>query len=77
MIIVACIMLVGLFALQHRGTQSVDFPFAPVVIINWLLFIGVVGLFNIVRLNATIYHTLSPHYIIKFFRRTRKDGWFS
>ncbi|XP_008802111.2 probable potassium transporter 2 [Phoenix dactylifera] len=75
-IIIACIVLVGLFALQHRGTQRVAFLFAPVVII-WLLCIGVIGLYNIVRWNPTIYHALSPHYIIKFFRRTGKDGWIS
>ncbi|KAG1338649.1 potassium transporter 7 [Cocos nucifera] len=75
-IIIACIVLVGLFALQHRGTHRVAFLFAPVVII-WLLCIGVIGLYNVIHWNPTIYHALSPHYIIKFFRRTGSDGWIS
>nr|AID61666.1 potassium uptake transporter KUP3 [Elaeis guineensis] len=75
-IIMACIVLVGLFALQHRGTHRVAFLFAPVVII-WLLCIGVIGLYNVIHWNPTIYHSLSPHYIIKFFRRTGRDGWIS
>nr|XP_010921760.1 potassium transporter 7 isoform X1 [Elaeis guineensis] len=75
-IIIACIVLVGLFALQHRGTHRVAFLFAPVVII-WLLCIGVIGLYNVIHWNPTIYHSLSPHYIIKFFRRTGRDGWIS
>ncbi|XP_073104746.1 potassium transporter 7-like isoform X2 [Elaeis guineensis] len=75
-VIIACIVLVGLFALQHRGTQRVAFLFAPIVII-WLLCIGVIGLYNIIHWNPTIYRALSPYYIIKFFRRTEKDGWLS
>ncbi|KAJ0977691.1 hypothetical protein J5N97_013165 [Dioscorea zingiberensis] len=75
-VIIACIVLVGLFALQHRGTQKVAFMFAPVVIL-WLLCIGVIGLYNIIHWNPSIYHALSPVYIYKFFKRTGKDGWIS
>ncbi|XP_072959773.1 potassium transporter 7-like [Typha angustifolia] len=75
-VIIACIVLVGLFALQHRGTQKVAFIFAPIVII-WLLCIGGIGLYNIIHWNPRICHALSPHYIVKFFRITGKDGWIS
>ncbi|KAH7666822.1 KUP system potassium uptake protein [Dioscorea alata] len=75
-VIIACVVLVGLFALQHRGTQKVAFLFAPVVII-WLLCIGVLGLYNIIHWNPAVYQALSPVYIYKFFRRTGKDGWIS
>ncbi|ONK55161.1 uncharacterized protein A4U43_UnF6880 [Asparagus officinalis] len=75
-VIISCVVLVGLFALQHRGTQRVAFMFAPVVII-WLVCIGSIGLYNIIRWNPRIYRALSPHYIIKFFKVTGKDGWLS
>jgi len=75
-VIISCIVLVGLFALQHWGTQRVAFIFAPVVII-WLLCIGSIGLYNIIHWNPKIYRALSPHYIIKFFKMTGKDGWLS
>lgn len=75
-VIIACVVLVGLFALQHRGTQKVAFLFAPVVII-WLSCIGVLGLYNIIHWNPAVYQALSPVYIYKFFKRTGKDGWIS
>ncbi|CAL9092150.1 unnamed protein product [Musa textilis] len=75
-VLVACLVLVGLFSLQHRGTQRVAFMFAPIVII-WLLCIGVIGLYNTIHWNPKIYHALSPLYIIKFFQQTGRDGWIS
>uniref|UniRef100_A0A1D1Z318 Potassium transporter n=1 Tax=Anthurium amnicola TaxID=1678845 RepID=A0A1D1Z318_9ARAE len=75
-VIIACVVLVGLFALQHCGTQRVAFMFAPIVII-WLLSIGVIGVYNIIHWNPRIYHGLNPYYIYKFFRRTGVDGWIS
>ncbi|KAL5226879.1 hypothetical protein ABZP36_015144 [Zizania latifolia] len=75
-VLLSCIVLVGLFALQHRGTQKVAFMFAPIVII-WLFCIGGIGLYNIIHWNPRIYQALSPYYIIKFFRTTGRDGWIA
>ncbi|XP_052209665.1 potassium transporter 7-like isoform X2 [Diospyros lotus] len=73
---IACAVLVGLFAMQHRGTNRVAFLFAPIVII-WLLSIGAVGIYNTIEWNPYIYRALSPYYIYKFFVDTGKDGWLS
>lgn len=75
-VLLSCIVLVGLFALQHRGTQKVAFLFAPIVII-WLFSIGGIGLYNIIHWNPNIYRALSPYYMVKFFRKTGKDGWIA
>ncbi|KAL6867713.1 hypothetical protein ACP4OV_015737 [Aristida adscensionis] len=75
-VLLSCIVLVGLFALQHRGTQKVAFVFAPIVII-WLFAIGGIGLYNILHWNPRIYQALSPYYMVKFFRTTGKDGWIA
>jgi KUP system potassium uptake protein len=75
-VLISCIVLVGLFALQHRGTQKVAFMFAPIVII-WLFSIGGIGLYNILHWNPNIYQALSPYYTVKFFRKTGKDGWIA
>ncbi|KAL0341413.1 UNVERIFIED_CONTAM: Potassium transporter 4 [Sesamum radiatum] len=72
----SCIILVGLFALQHCGTHKVGFLFAPVVIL-WLLSIFSIGLYNTIQWNPKILLALSPHYIIKFFSQTGRDGWIS
>ncbi|KAL6657386.1 hypothetical protein ACP70R_005166 [Stipagrostis hirtigluma subsp. patula] len=75
-VFIACVVLVGLFSLQHRGTHKVAFMFAPIVVI-WLLSIGAIGLYNIITWNPRICRALSPHYVIRFFKITGKDGWLS
>ncbi|KAK8535943.1 hypothetical protein V6N13_104556 [Hibiscus sabdariffa] len=76
LVVLACVILVGLFALQHVGTHRVAFLFAPIVII-WLVSIFSIGLYNIIHWNPKIIRAISPYYIIKFFRETGKDGWIS
>ncbi|CDY13239.1 BnaC09g24170D [Brassica napus] len=75
-VMIACALLVGLFVLQHRGTNKVAFLFAPIMIL-WLFSIATVGLYNIFKWNPSVYKALSPHYIYKFFRDTGKEGWLS
>lgn len=73
---ITCFILVCLFALQHYGTHRVGFFFAPVVLI-WLLCISALGLYNIFIWNPHVYQALSPYYMFKFLKKTRKDGWMS
>lgn len=75
-VVIACILLVGLFVLQHRGTNKVAFMFAPIVIL-WSLSIAAIGLYNIIKWNPRVYEALSPYYIYIFFRDTGSDGWIS
>ncbi|XP_057542032.1 potassium transporter 4-like isoform X1 [Amaranthus tricolor] len=76
LMMIASVILVGLFALQHCGTHKVAFLFAPIVFI-WLFSIFGIGLYNIICWNPKIVHALSPHYIVKYFKETGKDGWIS
>ncbi|OMO89911.1 potassium transporter [Corchorus olitorius] len=73
---VACVILIGLFALQHYGTHRVGFLFAPVVL-TWLLCISAIGLYNIIHWNPHVYQALSPYYMYKFLRKTQRGGWMS
>ncbi|CAD6336207.1 unnamed protein product [Miscanthus lutarioriparius] len=73
---IACIILIFLFALQHYGTHRVGFIFAPVVI-TWLLCISVIGVYNIIHWEPTVYRALSPYYMYKFLRKTQRGGWMS
>lgn len=72
----ACLVLIGHFVLQYRGTYNVAFMFAPIAIL-WLLSLAAVGAYNIVKWNPKVYWALSPHYIFKFFKSTGCDGWMS
>ncbi|KAF8039454.1 hypothetical protein BT93_B1863 [Corymbia citriodora subsp. variegata] len=73
---VACVILIGLFALQHYGTHRVGFLFAPVMTM-WLLCISAIGVYNIFSWNPHIYQALSPHYMYIFLKKTRRGAWMS
>nr|XP_043631161.1 potassium transporter 2-like [Erigeron canadensis]XP_043631162.1 potassium transporter 2-like [Erigeron canadensis]XP_043631163.1 potassium transporter 2-like [Erigeron canadensis]XP_043631164.1 potassium transporter 2-like [Erigeron canadensis]XP_043631165.1 potassium transporter 2-like [Erigeron canadensis] len=73
---ITCFILVCLFALQHYGTHKVGFFFAPIVFL-WLICISALGIYNIICWNPHVYQALSPYYMLKFFRKTKKQGWMS
>ncbi|KAF0925747.1 hypothetical protein E2562_017304 [Oryza meyeriana var. granulata] len=75
-VLLACVVLIGLFALQHYGTRRVGFLFAP-ILISWLTCIGGIGIYNIIKWNPSVIRALSPYYICIFFRKAGKDGWSS
>lgn len=76
LVLLACVILVGLFALQYAGTHKVAFMFAPILLI-WLLCIFALGIYNIIRWNPKVVFALSPHYIYKFFKKSGRKGWLS
>ncbi|XP_047318739.1 potassium transporter 6 [Impatiens glandulifera] len=73
---IACMILIGLFALQHYGTNKVGFLFAPIVIC-WLFCISSIGVYNIFKWNPHVYQAVSPYYIYKFLNKTQTNGWKS
>ncbi|OAY71478.1 putative potassium transporter 13, partial [Ananas comosus] len=75
-VLIACIVLMGLFALQHYGTHRVGFLFAP-ILIAWLGCISGIGIYNITKWNPGVIRALSPYYIYNFFRKSGKAGWSS
>ncbi|CAN6556424.1 unnamed protein product [Malus baccata var. baccata] len=75
-VIISCVVLVGLFSLQHHGTHRVAFMFAPIVT-AWLLCISGIGIYNIFRWNKRIFLALSPVYMLRFLRSTGIEGWVS
>ncbi|KAL3518043.1 hypothetical protein ACH5RR_020632 [Cinchona calisaya] len=75
-VVISCIILVGLFYIQHHGTSKVAFLFAPIVT-AWLLCISGIGIYNIIRWNPQIYQALSPIYMLKFLKETGWEGWVS
>ncbi|KAK3010182.1 LOW QUALITY PROTEIN: hypothetical protein RJ639_010767, partial [Escallonia herrerae] len=75
-VVIACVILVGLFSIQHHGTHRVAFMFAP-IITAWLLCISSIGVYNIIKWNPHIFHALSPIYMLKFLKRTGREGWVS
>jgi KUP system potassium uptake protein len=62
-----CLTLVGLFAIQRRGTGDIGKLFGPVMLL-WFLVIGSVGAAHVVE-NPAVLAALSPWHAIDFFIR--------
>ncbi|KAL1830785.1 hypothetical protein DCAR_0100722 [Daucus carota subsp. sativus] len=75
-VIVAVVILVGLFSMQHYGTDKVGFIFAPIVLL-WFILIGGIGMYNILKYDRKIVRAISPVYIYHYFRRGGKRSWTS
>ncbi|KAI9122630.1 hypothetical protein K1719_006470 [Acacia pycnantha] len=75
-VLVAVVILVALFSMQHYGTDKVGWLFAPVVLL-WFLLIGGIGIFNIRKYGSTVLKAFSPVYIYRYFKRGGKEGWTS
>eukprot|EP00252_Welwitschia_mirabilis_P007841 TRINITY_DN1955_c0_g1_i2.p1 TRINITY_DN1955_c0_g1~~TRINITY_DN1955_c0_g1_i2.p1 ORF type:complete len:277 (+),score=40.36 TRINITY_DN1955_c0_g1_i2:2-832(+) len=75
-VIVASIILVALFSVQHYGTDKVGWTFAPAVLL-WLISIGAIGAYNIFKNDARVLKAFSPLYIVRYFRRGKKRSWVS
>ncbi|KAK2967132.1 hypothetical protein RJ640_006841 [Escallonia rubra] len=75
-VLVAVVILVGLFSMQHYGTDKVGWLFAPIVLL-WFLLIGGIGIFNIWKYDSGVLRAFSPVQIYHYFRRGGKAGWTS
>ncbi|XP_071920852.1 potassium transporter 11-like isoform X4 [Coffea arabica] len=75
-VLVAVVILVGLFSMQHYGTDKVGWLFAPIVLL-WFLLIGGIGIFNIWKYDSSVLRAFSPVHIYRYFRRQKRDGWSS
>ncbi|GMP71358.1 hypothetical protein CsSME_00029803 [Camellia sinensis var. sinensis] len=75
-VLVAVVILVGLFSMQHYGTDKVGWLFAPIVLL-WFLLIGGIGIFNILKYDRSVLRAFSPVYIYRYIRRGGKESWLS
>uniref|UniRef100_A0ACD5ZQV2 Uncharacterized protein n=1 Tax=Avena sativa TaxID=4498 RepID=A0ACD5ZQV2_AVESA len=75
-LIVAVIILIGLFSMQHYGTDKVGWLFAPLVFL-WFILIGSVGAYNIHKYNTSVLKAYNPVYIYRFLRRGKSEIWTS
>ena len=66
----SCVILLGLFWIQKRGTGTVGQFFGPIMVI-WFTVLGGLGVYHIAQ-NPSILEAISPHYGWQFFAR---HGW--
>ncbi|XP_020595410.1 probable potassium transporter 11 isoform X2 [Phalaenopsis equestris] len=74
-ILVAVIILIGLFSMQHYGADRVSWVFAPVVLL-WFLFIGFIGAFNLWKYDSSVLKAFNPAHIFKYFKCGRQNWTF-
>lgn len=73
---VSCAILILLFLIQPLGTSKIAAGFAPVVII-WLLFNAVCGIYNLVMFDHSVLKAFSPYFAGNYLVRNGTDGWKS
>ncbi|PKU76448.1 putative potassium transporter 11 [Dendrobium catenatum] len=71
-ILVAVVILVGLFSLQHYGTDRVSWLFAPIVLL-WFLLIGSIGVFNLCKYDSSVLKAFNPVHIVRYFKGGHKN----
>ncbi|KAK9141056.1 hypothetical protein Scep_010737 [Stephania cephalantha] len=69
-------ILVVLFSVQRFGTDKVGYAFAPAIVV-WYLFIGIVGIYNLIQHDPTVLKAFNPMYIFKYFKEDNKQAWIS
>ncbi|KAL7089716.1 hypothetical protein ACP275_13G200400 [Erythranthe tilingii] len=75
-VLMAVFILVGLFSMQHYGTDKVGWLFAPIVLI-WFIMIGCIGIFNIYKYDSSVLKAFSLLYIYRYLKTGKKKGWTS
>ncbi|XP_010536702.1 PREDICTED: potassium transporter 9 isoform X2 [Tarenaya hassleriana] len=75
-VLVSIIILVGLFSMQHYGTDKVGWLFAPIVMI-WFLSIGGTGIYNIFRYDLSVLKAFLPQHVYLYFKKRGREGWIS
>ncbi|XP_048131756.1 potassium transporter 10-like isoform X3 [Rhodamnia argentea] len=75
-VLVSVIILVGLFSIQHHGTDRISWLCAPIVFL-WFLLIGGIGIINICKYDTHVLKAFSPIYIFRYFKKGGIDGWTS
>ena len=64
-VIIALVILAGMFALQRHGTDTVGKAFAPVMVV-WFLVLAVLGVTQIVQ-HPQVLYAVNPMYAVRFF----------
>ena len=69
-------ILIVLFLIQPFGTEKLAVAFAPIVII-WLAFNAVFGIYNLAHFDWTVLKAFNPGYGFQYLIRHGEHGWRS
>ncbi len=66
--LIACVILAGLFWVQHKGTHVIGRAFGPVILV-WFAVLGGLGIWHIVQ-NPSVLWALNPLYGVRLVTST-------
>jgi KUP system potassium uptake protein len=69
----ASIILIFLFMIQSRGTESIGYLFGPLILV-WFLTIAILGIIQIIKLPVVL-HAINPYHGISFLYHTGLRGY--
>ncbi len=69
---ITCVILVGLFAIQRRGTEGIGRFFGPVMAL-WFLTIGGLGAWHLLK-NPAVLAAVDPRHAVRFFEAHKLHG---
>ncbi|MGV3758193.1 MAG: potassium transporter Kup [Actinomycetota bacterium] len=72
---IACAILVGLFAVQRRGTASIGKVFGPVMVV-WFATLGLLGLVHIAD-DPSVLRAVNPAHAVRFFSENGATGFLA
>lgn len=72
---IACAILVGLFAVQRRGTASIGRVFGPVMVV-WFGTLGLLGVVHILD-DPSVLRAVSPVHAVRFFSENGATGFLA
>jgi KUP system potassium uptake protein len=72
----SCAILAVLFLMQPFGITKLASSFAPIVMV-WLLFNAVFGIYNLARHDASVLKAFSPFFAGSYLVRNGTEGWKS
>lgn len=67
-------ILILLFLVQPFGITKITFAFSPVIII-WLAFNAIFGIYNLVNHDASVFKAFNPGYAFMFLIHHGEHGW--
>jgi KUP system potassium uptake protein len=72
--VISLVILVILFSMQRFGTSKISVLFAP-IFLTWFLSLALIGCYNIVKWDKSVFQAFNPLHIVYFFRRNGRRGW--
>ncbi|MCO5582928.1 hypothetical protein L7F22_036831 [Adiantum nelumboides] len=74
-VVIAIVLVIVLFSLQSFGIGKVRQFFAPALCL-WFVSIAVIGIWNIIKYDPSIFRAFNPVYMYYLFSQNKSKAWY-